>query len=253
MFGVDRALVGVHADSSAVGGADAPHRYALKDPDALLLGHGGQGHSGVDRRGLAIAGQPHATDDPLGVEQRVAPAEVLGGDHVHVHVEGVSHAGAPDEFLHSFRVVGHAERSDLPETGGVTHLVLEGVVQLSRVGGQTGHVVGGPEAANEASRVPGGAAGQRVALQQDHVVPAQFSKVVGHAGADYATTDDDDLGPIGDLLGHRRRLFRIVDGGSDGTLPLDRIANRLRTLTPARPTVDIKFAGVYDPKPREIP
>ena len=62
-----------------------------------------------------------------------------------------------------------------------------------------------------------------------------------------------DLGPIGNLLGHGWRLCRIVDGGSDGTLPLDRIANRLRTLTPAGPTVDIKSAGVYDPKPREIP
>ena len=109
MLGVNRTLVGVYADSSAIGGADALDRYALKDPDALLLGYGSQGHRGVDRRGLAIAGQPNATDNPLGVEQRVASTEVLGGDYLNVHVKGVGHTGAPDEFLHSFRVVGHAE------------------------------------------------------------------------------------------------------------------------------------------------
>jgi len=62
--------------------------------------------------------------------------------------------------------------------------------------------------------------------------------VVGDAGADDATTDDDDLCPLGDLVGHRRRVPGVVGGGSDGfreganPLLLDAFVIKLQTLTP---------------------
>ena len=202
VLGVDGSLIGVDADRPAIGGADAFDGHAFEDPGAPLLGHVGHGHGGVHWRGLTVSGQPDTSHDAVGVQQRIAGAQVVGGDDFHLDAERVGHAGAPHQLLHAFRVVGHAERSDLLEAGGMSHVALEGLVQLGGVGGQPGHVLGGPEAAHEARGVPGGATGQRVAFQQDDVGPAQLSEVVGDAGTHDAATDDDDLSPLGDLLGH---------------------------------------------------
>ena len=124
VLGVDRALVGVHADGTAVGGADALDRDALEDPGAPLPGHGGHGHGGVHGRCLTVAGQPDATDDAFRVQERVPTAQVLGGDDLDFHAEGVGHAGTPHQLLHALRVVGHAERTHLLEPGGVAHVAF---------------------------------------------------------------------------------------------------------------------------------
>ena len=84
----------------------------------------------------------------------------------------------------------------------MTHVAFEGFIEFGRVGGEAGHVLGGPKAPDEAGGVPGCTAGQCVALQKDDVGPAQFGEVVGDAGAHYAATDDHDLRPLGDLLCH---------------------------------------------------
>jgi hypothetical protein len=55
----------------------------------------------------------------------------------------------------------------------------------------------------QARRVPGGAARQLVALEQDHVRPPQMGQMVGHRRSDHATTDDHDASLLRKILiGH---------------------------------------------------
>src|SRR5262249_11956834 len=57
--------------------------------------------------------------------------------------------------------------------------------------GDIGIAVEGVEAAG---RMPGGARGQAVALQQDHVLPPSLGQVVEHGAADDTAADDDNSG-----------------------------------------------------------
>ena len=50
-----------------------------------------------------------------------------------------------------------------------------------------------PARGDQARRVPGRPGGERVALDQDDVGPAQMREVVGDAAADHAAADDHDL------------------------------------------------------------
>ena len=63
--------------------------------------------------------------------------------------------------------------------------------EVDRVGLERGHVGIGVEGMHAARRMPGGACGQDVPLDQRHVLPAEFGKVIEHGGADDAATDDD--------------------------------------------------------------
>ena len=56
------------------------------------------------------------------------------------------------------------------------------------------HVAVGPHLADQARRVPGGAAGQLALLEQQHVGDAQLGQVVGGGAAGDAAADDDDTG-----------------------------------------------------------
>src|SRR5438874_1884519 len=61
-------------------------------------------------------------------------------------------------------------------------------------------------AADEAGGVPGGAAGERAALQQQDVGDAELREVIGDAGADHPAADDHDAG----VLGHRGSSVEVV-------------------------------------------
>jgi hypothetical protein len=49
--------------------------------------------------------------------------------------------------------------------------------------------------------MPGGTGGELLALEQQHVLPAELGQVIGERAADDAAADDDDLG-VGGELGH---------------------------------------------------
>ena len=202
VLSVNQSPVGIHADRPAVRGAYPLHRDSLDDASSTFLGHVGQGHGRVNRRGLPITGDPNAAHNAVRVEERPASDHLVGVDDIDVNVEAAGHTGAPDQFFHALRVIGHAHRPDPTEPCGVAHLVFESVVEVGAVGGQASHVVGGSEATDQPGSVPGGAAGQGVAFHQKHVGPSEFSQVVGDAGADDASTDDYHLGSVGNLGCH---------------------------------------------------
>jgi hypothetical protein len=67
---------------------------------------------------------------------------------------------------------------------------------------------------DEARRVPGGAAGQLLALEKDDVFPAELDEVIGNAAADDPSPNDDYLGSRGNLLRLRHTCSPEMNGGS---------------------------------------
>jgi len=67
----------------------------------------------------------------------------------------------------------------------------------------------GTELADEPRRVPGGAAGELVALQQQHLRGAALRQVVGQRAADDAAADDDDARAVGQGLHGAALLGRV--------------------------------------------
>ena len=59
--------------------------------------------------------------------------------------------------------------------------------------GQVGQIRSGPEHADQAGRVPGGATGELFTLQQHHVFDTTFCQVIGDGATDDATANNDDL------------------------------------------------------------
>ena len=82
---------------------------------------------------------------------------------------------------------------------GVAGLDVEPGVELEAVAGQSGQVLGGPELTDEAGGVPRRTAGELMPLQHEDVVHAEQGEVVGDGAAHHPATDDDHLGPRGQL------------------------------------------------------
>ena len=76
-------------------------------------------------------------------------------------------------------------------------LLLEAAVKLARVARELGHIDRGAQLPHQTRRVPGGAAGQFLALKQHHILDAGLGEVIGHRHTNDAATDDDHLTAIG--------------------------------------------------------
>ena len=77
--------------------------------------------------------------------------------------------------------------------GGLAGLGLERVVQVGRVLREFGEVARGAQLPDQSGSVPGGAAGELLALEQDDVGDADLRQVIGDRAAGDAAPDDDDV------------------------------------------------------------
>ncbi len=202
-FGLDVALAGADAGDSAAVAQDAGDPGSLADGDALVAGAAGQREGQVGRVGLAIAGEPDGSLEVVGAHDRVELARPFRADQLALKLEGLGGGGGPLQVGHPVRRAGHGDTTAPPEAGAQAGLGLQPVVQLGGVPDQAGAVLRGAQLADQAGRVPGGAAGQLALLEQQDVGPAQVAQVVGDAGADHAPADYHHSGAGGQVLSHR--------------------------------------------------
>ena len=87
----------------------------------------------------------------------------------------------------------HGDRADLLEARGLAGLALEPLVQLRGVLRQARQVLRRAQLADQAGGMPGRAAREPLAFEQQHVGAAAFGQMVGNAAADDAAADDDDV------------------------------------------------------------
>ena len=94
------------------------------------------------------------------------------------------------------------DRAALAVAGRLAGLRLEPAIQLRRVARELRHVDALAQLTDEPRRMPGGAAGELLALDEHDVAPAELRQVIGDGAADDAAADDDDAGAGGKIDGH---------------------------------------------------
>ena len=206
-FAGDRALVirGSPADSGDVsrGAVDARDLDAFDDrcaPHPRTLGERLCEIGGIR---LAVAGNPHGPREVVCAQDRhAAPgfgwrhelefdAEALGARHLPLHRH---------EALRRPRDV---EAAALFPAGGKSRLLLERRVEVDPVAAHPRRIAGGARLADEAGRVPRGAARELALLQQNDVPYAELRKVVGRGNTGDAAADDDSASLGGHFGAHR--------------------------------------------------
>ncbi len=188
----------------AVGRAHAGHRAALGEhlgaagtssssvaPCSLrALGHR---HGDVDRVHPAVLLHVEAGVHVVDLRQREQLLHLLGRDLLHVDAAGAVEGRHPAVLLQAILVGGHLDEAHRLEAGRLARLRLQPRVEVAGVLAHLGRGLGGrAEGDHQPGRVPGGARGQPVALEQHGVFPAQVGQVVGDRRSDDAASDDDD-------------------------------------------------------------
>src|SRR5439155_14557114 len=190
---------------AAVDDRDPGDLDVLADPDAARPRAPGERRRDVGGVGLAVAGDPDRAGQIVGAHQRPAPGRLAEADLLRLDAEAPRHGGGALELDQALRGVRHREAPATLPPGGLSGLRLERGVELRAVADELRHVGGGAKLADEARRVPRGAARERPALEQDDVAPAEAGQVIGGAAADDAAADDDGPRVGGQAGGHAVR------------------------------------------------
>ena len=109
--------------------------------------------------------------------------------------------------------VGGLDVAHLSKAGGLTGFRLEPRDQVAAVGVELALPFAAQNRRNDLTgRVPGGARGQLVAFQHDHIGHSQLGQVVGEVAADRPAADDHGLGMAGQRLAHGLRVSVVLSG-----------------------------------------
>ena len=191
----DRAVGQAHTRGAAAGQQDIGHLGPLADIDAHGLGRARIGHTQINRVYIAILGHGHHTRMARQVEQ--GEIDHVGRQDRRRQPHMRAQRGNPVQLIHPFGAARQPIATGAAVAGGHAGLGLEPGEQFQRVRGQPGHVGRGPERPDDPCRMPRGAAGQLVALQQGNIRRAALGQVIGHRQADRAAAYDDRPGHAG--------------------------------------------------------
>ena len=165
VVGDDIALRRGHSGDPTLHLMDRGDGDVLEDPGAVLAGTLGQSQGDIARVALPVLRQVYAAQHALAVQQRIVLQAFGGGDILGLDAEHPSHGGAAPQLLHALAVEGDDDRSVALEPGGRAGLGLQPAIELLGVFGQPGQIAAGAKLGDQPGRVPGGAAGQLLALQ----------------------------------------------------------------------------------------
>ena len=175
VIGLDRALVSHYASDAAIGLVDVGDLDALDDFRAVIARALGKRLGDVDRIRLSVLRQPDAADRVIDRQAGVTGLDVRRADLVDLDTKGTRHGGGAAKLFHPLVGQGNGDRPVALETGGHTGLFLEPEIQLLRVFRQPRHVLRRAKLRDQPGGVPGGAAGQLLALEKNNVGPAELA------------------------------------------------------------------------------
>jgi hypothetical protein len=164
---------------------------AAHDLDAALAGALGERLGHVGRVDVAVGRVEQRADQIIRAHKRIAFLDLTGLEPFEGHAHAFGGAGVEAVFVHPLARLRHAQVADHRESGVEAGLRLQRLVELHAVVVDVADRVAYVEERQEARRVPGGASGQLVALEQHDVAPAGLGQMVGDGAADRASADDD--------------------------------------------------------------
>jgi hypothetical protein len=159
-------------------------------------GSPGESLSRIDWIGRAVVRQVDAADHVVDSRQRPLLAQLFAAEHLDTAAEGPGHRGPAQQLFQTLFVGRNRDRPGAPEAGGLPGLRLEFLVEVTRVAGEVGEILGGAQLWYEPCSVPGRTTRQLTLLQEHDVGHSTECEVVGDAATHDAATDDDDLGLI---------------------------------------------------------
>ena len=191
--GADVAVSRADAAHAPVLAGDAGDRRVLHDAHPTLPRARGQRHRNVARIGLAFARQIYAAHDAGRVQQRVHRRRLVGRERLDLHAKRARHGGIAAQFLEAFVRERHNHAAVALEARRNPRFRLQRLVKIGAVFRQPRHVLRRPQLTNQSGSMPGRAAGQPLAFEQNHIRAAQLRKVVSDGAAHHAAADDDDV------------------------------------------------------------
>src|SRR6516164_8495091 len=199
---LDVALRGADPGHRAAAPQEPGNRHALDDPGATHPGSLGQRHRHVDRVHPPVARDVEPGEHVVGPREREQARDLGGRDLVDLHPAQPVERGDPPVLLEPPRLDRQFDQPDLFQPGRLAGLRLQPRVQVPGVHPQLGRGLrGGAERRHQPRRVPRGARGQPVPLQQDDVRHAQVRQVIGDRSTDDAAAHDDDSRAVRDSGG----------------------------------------------------
>jgi len=202
----DITVIGADARRRAVLPMDAGHGHVLDEGGAALARAFRQGQRGVDRIRPPVPRDPHGAGQVVGAHQRPEAAGVARRDHLDLDAEALGHRRATLQLDQPLLRPRDADAARAPESRGLSRLRFELLVEHGAVAREAGEVVAGAELADEARRMPRGAAGEVATLEEHDVAPPELRQVIRDAASDDPASDDDGARVRRNRAGHRRTI-----------------------------------------------
>ena len=174
-----RALTGLHHRRL---------REVLRAVHARGLGEGVGRAGGVE---VAVELVPERGVVVLRVDQRMALGGLLRRDELLVEAHVARLGALPLQVVVPVPRRRQVEAAGVVQADGLPRGLLDLLVEVDRVALQAGDVGVRRERVDHPGRVPRGARGERRALQQDRVLPAELREVEEDRAAHHAAADDD--------------------------------------------------------------
>ena len=191
----------VDTGHAAVGGGDARDPDLLDDAGPAHPCALGQRQRDIARIGLPIQRQVDARHHVRNLQMGVKRQHFAWGKLIHVHAEGAGQGRLAQDLLAPLPGQRDGDRAALPQAGRQPGFRLKPGVKIGGIFRQPRHVLAGAQLTDQPRRMPGGARGQLLALEQQDVGPAELRQVIGDGTAGNAASDNDDAG-LGGQFGH---------------------------------------------------
>ena len=192
----DRALAGLDHPFAALA-AHPGDRAEADDGLAEVAGALGQRLGELGRVDVAVMGVVEAAGEVVGLEEGITRLQIVRRADLDLHALVAAHALDALELLHARAGMGEADRAGDMVVDRVVHRLRQPAVELGGVALHVHDRPGGGEGRHVARRVPGGAGGELVALEEHAVGPASEREMVECRAAHGAAADDHHAGRRG--------------------------------------------------------
>ena len=189
MLARDIALVGLHQPFAGGLPLDAGDGGVAVDRGAAVTRALRQRLGEIGGLDVAVFGVLDRAEDAAGLAQRPNLLQLLRGEDVQRHADGFGDAGVIHELVPAVLRAGEADVGDVGEADVEAGLLLELLIEAHRVLVDLPNRVGEVEQRQKARRVPGGAGGELLPLDQHAVAPALPRQVIERRNAHHAAAD----------------------------------------------------------------